>query len=226
MQMRGNVTGLLVLGAILLGACGQRILVLQNTPTSLPATKTPAVAVLPMQTVINAPEPEIIQPELKPDCAGEPSLTPPMTEGPYYTPDTPERTSLLEPGVVGDRLILSGFVLGRDCQPIAGAFLDFWQTDGNGVYDNNGYRLRGHQFTDEAGRYTLETVVPGLYPGRTRHIHVKVQAPGQSVLTTQLFFPDEPGNETEGIYLPELLLSLQDAPDGMEGQFNFILDVP
>jgi len=67
-----------------------------------------------------------------------------------------------------------------------------------GCMTNTGYRLRGHQFTDEAGRYALETVVPGLYPGRTRHLHVKVQAPNQPVLTTQLYFPGQPSNATDG----------------------------
>ena len=43
-----------------------------------------------------------------------------------------------------------------------------------GVYDNRGYRFRGHQFTDANGRYALTTVVPGPIPASRRHIHVKV----------------------------------------------------
>jgi N-hydroxyarylamine O-acetyltransferase len=49
-----------------------------------------------------------------------------------------------------------------------------------------------------AAQQPVETVVPGLYPGRTRHIHVKVQRPGGSILTTQLYVPDEPRNATDG----------------------------
>jgi protocatechuate 3,4-dioxygenase beta subunit len=64
--------------------------------------------------------------------------------------------------------------------------LDFWQADVNGAYDNVGFRFRGHQFTNAQGAFALTTIVPGLYPGRTRHIHVKMQAPGRPVLTTQL----------------------------------------
>jgi protocatechuate 3,4-dioxygenase beta subunit len=148
-----------------------------------------------------------------------------MTEGPYYTPDSPERTSLLEEGIPGTRLILTGFVLTQDCQPIANALLDFWQADGDGEYDNAGYKLRGHQLTDQAGSYYLETVLPGLYPGRTAHIHVKVQAPGGPVLTTQLFFPGVPGNDTDSIFSPLLLTTLQDMEGGKLATFNFILAV-
>ena len=94
--------------------------------------------------------------------------------------------------MVGERLIVTGYVLDQDCKPVAGALLDFWQADGEGVYDNEGYRLRGRQYTDAEGRYRLETVIPGEYPGRTEHIHVKAQAPGGRVLTTQLYFPASP----------------------------------
>src|SRR5439155_751695 len=82
----------------------------------------------------------------------------------------------------------------------AGGLLGFWQADASGNYDNRGYTLRGHQFADDAGQYHLETVVPGLYPGRTRHIHVKVQAPNGPVLTTQLYFAGEARNASDSIF--------------------------
>jgi protocatechuate 3,4-dioxygenase beta subunit len=160
-----------------------------------------------------------------PACGADSEATPRQTEGPYYRRNTPERTSLLEPGMAGTRLVLAGQVLSRACQPIAAALVDFWQTDANGAYDNAGYRMRGHQFTDEAGRYTLETVIPGLYPGRTRHIHVKVQAPNQPALTTQLYFPDEARNASDGIFRPALLLAMEDAEDGKRATFDFVLNV-
>jgi len=152
-------------------------------------------------------------------------LTIAQTEGPYYTPNTPERTSLLEPGITGTRLLVTGTVLSTGCTPIARALVDFWHCDDAGVYDNVGYKLRGHQFTDDAGRYSLETIVPGVYPGRTRHIHVKVQAPNQPVLTTQLYFPGEPANARDGIYNPALEMALQDSAEGQLGTFNFVLPV-
>ena len=159
-----------------------------------------------------------------PACEDGDAVTPAETEGPYYKRDTPERSSLLEPGMAGTRLVVSGRVLTRNCQPVAAALLDFWQADAAGAYDNAGYRLRGHQFTDTAGRYTLETVVPGLYPGRTRHIHVKVQAPNGPVLTTQLYFPGEARNATDGLFRNALLLTVENSADGQVGAFDFVLN--
>jgi protocatechuate 3,4-dioxygenase beta subunit len=103
------------------------------------------------------------------------------------------------------------------------ALIDFWQADDRGNYDNDGYRLRGHQFTDGQGRYELTTVVPGVYPGRTRHIHVKVQAPDGPVLTTQLYFPGEAQNESDGIFQEECLIDVRDAAEGKAGTFTFVV---
>jgi protocatechuate 3,4-dioxygenase beta subunit len=151
--------------------------------------------------------------------------TPRQTEGPYFTPNSPKRTSLLESGMAGTRLVVSGLVLTRGCRPVANALVDFWQCDDAGNYDNSGYRLRGHQFTDARGMYRLDTIVPGVYPGRTRHVHVKVQAPRQRVLTTQLYFPDERRNARDGIFDPELLLRMTNAASGRQGRFDFVLDL-
>ena len=138
------------------------------------------------------------------DDGDDPTLE--QTEGPFFIPDSPERTNLREDGIDGTPFVLTGAVLATDCTPIPGTLLDFWHADGAGEYDNEGYRLRGHQFTDANGAYRLETITPGLYTGRTRHIHVKVQRKGGSILTTQLYFPDEPGNESDSIFDPALLM--------------------
>jgi protocatechuate 3,4-dioxygenase beta subunit len=161
-----------------------------------------------------------------PDCTVPATPTPAQTEGPYYKAGSPERSSLLEPGMAGTRLVITGYVLDTDCRPIAGAKLDFWQADDAGRYDNSGYTLRGHVFTDANGRYAIETIVPGLYPGRTRHIHVKVQAPGKPALTTQLYLPDEPGNARDGIFRPGLVMQVQANPDGngLLATFTFVLN--
>jgi protocatechuate 3,4-dioxygenase beta subunit len=161
-----------------------------------------------------------------PACADADDLeaTIEQTEGPYFTPDSPERTSLREEGMVGTGLLLTGYVYASSCQPVAEALIEFWQADDAGVYDNEGFTLRGHQFTDEEGRYELDTIVPGLYPGRTRHIHVKVQAPDQPVLTTQLYFPDTPENDEDGIYDPSLLIDLEETDDeSQQGYFTFVV---
>jgi protocatechuate 3,4-dioxygenase beta subunit len=151
------------------------------------------------------------------DDGGEPS--PQQTEGPFYSPDTPRRRNLVEEGVEGEPLLLTGRVLDTRCRPVPGALLDFWQADGNGEYDNEGFRLRGHQFADARGRFRLETVVPGLYSGRTRHIHVKVQPRGGEVLTAQLYFPREPANAADGIFDERLVMDVR----GRRARFDFVL---
>ena len=155
--------------------------------------------------------------------SGSASLTPEETEGPYYKAGSPEQANLVQAGMTGTQIVITGYVYTADCKPVANALLDFWQADANGNYDNSGYTLRGHQFTDANGRYQLTTVVPGLYPGRTEHIHVKVQAPNGKLITTQLFFPGVTQNDSDGIFNQNLLLSIQQTGDGMQGQFNFVV---
>ncbi len=147
------------------------------------------------------------------------------TEGPYFTANSPKRTSLIESGITGTKLILTGYVLSKQCKPIAQAKLDFWQANDKGEYDNVGYKLRGNQFTDDKGQFYLETVVPGLYPGRTRHIHVKVQAPNQAVLTTQLYFPGEARNQSDSLYRSSLLMQMKDSTGGKQATFNFVVNL-
>lgn len=159
-----------------------------------------------------------------PECGDADEPTPAETAGPFFKPRSPERASLLEPGTKGTRLELSGRVFGRDCRPLAGALLDFWQADDGGVYDNAGFRLRGHQFTDAQGRWHLSTIVPGVYAGRTRHIHVRVQPAGGRVLTTQLYLPGEARNRSDGLFRGELLMSLDMTASPRQGRFHFLLD--
>jgi protocatechuate 3,4-dioxygenase beta subunit len=157
-----------------------------------------AAATLPEPASGPAPTAEVLA------CDGQP--TPAQTEGPYYTPNTPERANLRAEGVPGTPMLLTGRVFDADCQPLAGAKVDFWQTDGEGNYDNVGYTMRGHQFTDDDGHYRLETVVPGEYPGRTPHIHVKVFAPdGPELLTSQIYLPGISDQVQDRIYSPALL---------------------
>ena len=116
--------------------------------------------------------------EPTPAC-GDGEVTPQQTAGPFFKPDSPERASLIEPEIQGQRLVLEGLVLSTRCTPVANALVDLWHADADGRYDNQGFRLRGHQYTDADGRYAFETIVPGMYGPRTRHCHVKVQAPGR-----------------------------------------------
>ncbi|MGQ0658929.1 MAG: dioxygenase family protein [Chromatiales bacterium] len=158
-----------------------------------------------------------------PGCADDDKPTPPQMEGPFFKPHSPQRTSLREPSINGTPLVLAGLVLTVACEPVAGALLEFWHANDQGDYDNDGFRLRGHQFTDIDGRYRLETVMPGLYPFRTRHIHVKVQTPNNPVLTTQLYFPGEPRNQRDFLFNPRLVMALGDNGGDRAARYDFVL---
>lgn len=160
---------------------------------------------------------------LTPACHDGDAATLAQTEGPYFKPSSPERIELIEAGMAGQPIELAGFVLTRACKPLAGALLDFWQADDQGRYDNSGFRLRGHQFSDAEGRYRLRTIVPGVYVGRTRHIHVKVQPRGGRVLTTQLYFPGESLNRSDGLFRRELLVRTAKNAGWLAGRFDFVV---
>ena len=150
--------------------------------------------------------------------------TPAQTAGPFYTPATPRRADLREPESGGARLVLQGLVLTPDCRPVAGAAIDIWHCDEKGDYDNRGFRYRGHQFTDAAGAFRFETIRPGHYPGRTPHIHAKVQGESTRLLTTQLYFPDlAESNARDGIYRAGLAMRLEAVGAGWRGRFDFVL---
>jgi protocatechuate 3,4-dioxygenase beta subunit len=144
-----------------------------------------------------------------------------QTTGPFFKPDSPKTISLRDKDDRKDLLVVSGLVLSTSCKPVANALLDFWHADEFGEYDNRGFHYRGHQFTDTEGRWRLETIVPAEYPGRARHIHVNLQAPGKRILTTQLYFPKTFGHHDDGLYRPDLELRMagRDA-----GRFDFVVE--
>lgn len=154
------------------------------------------------------------------------ALTPSVEEGPYYTPGSPERTTIKEKDTPGAKLVVEGRVLDQSGRPMSHAWLDFWQADGNGRYDNAGFKLRGHQFTDKDGRYHLETVRPREYSFRSPHIHAKVRATESSpILTIQLYFPDEQRNATDPIFEKQAVMDIKDTPDGQKAHFDFVVKV-
>ncbi|MCR2745537.1 dioxygenase family protein [Limnobacter parvus] len=155
------------------------------------------------------------------------SPTPRQIEGPFYTPQTPKRSDLTS-GLSGQVLVLEGRVLNTQCQPIANAIVDLWGCDAQGNYDNKGFKLRGHQFTDSQGRFRFQTIKPGAYGNssfrRTPHLHVKVQGQGTPLLTTQLYFPDEPLNQQDGFYNPALLVQIGESKaQTVLASFDFVL---
>jgi protocatechuate 3,4-dioxygenase beta subunit len=157
------------------------------------------------------------------DDGSEPTAR--QTEGPFFRPSSPERADLREAGAGGRAVELTGVVLTRGCRPIPRALVDLWHADDRGEYDNRGFRYRGHQWTDAQGRFRFRTILPAIYPGRTRHYHVKVQGGGSRVLTTQLYFPDDPGNQRDGLFRRDLLMRTAQAGDALNARFDFVLDV-
>jgi protocatechuate 3,4-dioxygenase beta subunit len=99
-----------------------------------------------------------------PSCHDGDEATIAETEGPFFKPKSPRRSDLREPGIAGRPVALSGVVLTRACRPVTGALVDLWQADASGAYDNKGFRLRGHVFTDAEGRYAFRTSCPASIP--------------------------------------------------------------
>jgi protocatechuate 3,4-dioxygenase beta subunit len=149
--------------------------------------------------------------------------TPEETSGPFFRPNSPLKRNFREGGLQGVPIRLSGLVSDSRGRPISGALLDFWHADTDGEYDLTGFTCRGHQFSDNTGRYLLETIVPGLYPGRTRHYHVRLQAAHGPILSTQLYFPGEARNSTDLLFRSELLLKIRTTDTIHLATYHFVL---
>ena len=161
--------------------------------------------------------------DLTPTCAGSGEPTVSQSAGPFYRPSAPLKRDLARDAPDGEPIMLGGFVLDTSCRPVPGALVEIWHADEEGVYDNVGFRLRGHQLTDEAGRWGFDTIVTQHYSFRTAHYHVRVQRPGGPVLTTELYFPNHPRNRTDPLFDPRLILSLANQHGLKFGRFDFVV---
>jgi protocatechuate 3,4-dioxygenase beta subunit len=100
----------------------------------------------------------------------------------------------------GDRITVSGVVVGPDAVPVAGASLYVYQTDHEGYYgvkpasDNRNPRLKLFLRSDAKGEWSFTTVKPGSYPGSRipAHIHFEVSAPGRSSRIFEIVFEGDP----------------------------------
>ncbi len=160
-----------------------------------------------------------------PECQDGDEPTVRQMDGPFYKARSPERTDLIEPGAKARSIELSGFILDRRCQPVRRVLVDLWHADDNGEYDTRGFRYRGHVLTDAQGHYRFRTIVPALYTGRTRHYHIKLLTTGRQLLTTQLYFPNEPMNARDGLFDRALLVKLAASGDALAARFDFIVDL-
>lgn len=153
------------------------------------------------------------------------TITPQQTEGPFYPKDWTgdiDNDLVLVQGeaakALGHVTHVSGKILDAAGQPIRNAQVEIWQCDANGVYRHPrdtswfskrerdpGFQSRGRMTTDAEGNYSFRTIRPVAYPGRTPHIHFKVEAPDKERLITQMYVDGDPGNERDGILnsLPE-----------------------
>src|SRR2546422_1385255 len=144
------------------------------------------------------------------------AATPEQTEGPYYPPTLPLDTdndlvvinsSLTS--AVGQITYISGRILNGNGEPVRNAYMEIWHADNSGAYihpSSAGYANRDQNFqgfgrflTSSSGEYLFRTIKPGLYTGRTRHIHFKVKVAGQPTLTSQLYFLGEPQNARDSV---------------------------
>jgi protocatechuate 3,4-dioxygenase beta subunit len=145
------------------------------------------------------------------------TLTPKMTEGPFYPDKLPldtdsdllsinERTT----PAVGEITHLSGRVLTGSGAPLRNAVVEIWQCDRNGAYihsrsgnaanrDGN-FQGFGRFLTDSKGQYYFRTIKPVPYPGRTPHIHFAVNRGGRRMLTTQMLIKGHPQNDRDGVF--------------------------
>jgi protocatechuate 3,4-dioxygenase beta subunit len=213
-RMKRNVLmGLVVAAAVLLAACGTSGGTVGQTATQTPSPPPAATGGSAAQTATAA------------------GLTVGATEGPYYITGTAElKNGNLNPGKLpGEPIKVSGHVYaGPDSTtPLAGAKVEIWHADTNGVYhpNSNGaatqysadqLALRGYVLTDKDGYYEFTSIYPGYYQGRTRHIHVRASADGYGGVTTQIIVPPKSGDGTT----PETDMIAQSLPESYQVTFT------
>jgi protocatechuate 3,4-dioxygenase beta subunit len=143
--------------------------------------------------------------------------TPAQTSGPFYPARRrrDENADLTQveghtESATGGRLTVEGTGYDTRNEPVEGALVEIWQACTSGRYDHPDddnsapldphFQYWGRVTTRADGRYGFKTILPGLYPGRTRHIHYRIVAPNVPTLVTQLYFAGEPRNATDGVY--------------------------
>jgi hydroxyquinol 1,2-dioxygenase len=166
--------------------------------------------------------------------------TPSTVEGPFHIHDSPEVAlgGNMAAGAPGEPCFVTGTVRGVGGEPVAGAELDVWQTDGEGLYEAqrnvDGAWMRAVYRTGGDGRYAIRTVAPigytipmdgtvGELMERTQishmrpaHIHFEVRAPGYKPVTTHLFRRGDQYIESDVVFgvKEPLIVDFQDRPAG------------
>ncbi|MEV4124997.1 dioxygenase [Nocardia sp. NPDC049707] len=157
----------------------------------------------------------------------ETSVTDSTLLGPFYVEGRPTAAngSDISGGVAGLPLFFHGTVVDTTGNPVAGAHVDTWHSDGDGFYDvqqaqklHNKLAMRALLTTDEHGRFWYRSIAPRYYPvptdgpcgeilraaGRSpmrpEHIHFWFHADGYDPLITMLFRAGDPYLETDAVF--------------------------
>jgi protocatechuate 3,4-dioxygenase beta subunit len=158
-------------------------------------------------------------------------------QGPYYVPGAPQRTVIASADEPGTRLFISGRVFSSRCDfGAGGVIVDVWQASDAGCYsisqvcpDEDPWNLRGQMLTDVNGNYAVETILPGYYPGRCRHIHWRFVPIGGPLLITQLYFAGDPQIPQDPFASrPEAaarIIPLTQEADGLHGTWDLVLEL-
>ncbi|WP_414588466.1 S8 family serine peptidase [Scytonema sp. PCC 10023] len=188
---------------------------------------------------------EVNQPNIEPaPCP----LIESQPEGPFYRQGSPFTTNLYPEDSTGLLVVFSGTVSNTNCEKIANALIDVWQSDDKGAYDNDDpdnppapdfFRCRGRMKTDESGNFTFNTVIPSNYQPdpvgnpswfRVKHIHFKVFADGYQPLTTEVGLEPDDFVNSDFWLKPSLLTKLVEINDGthskpyLKAHFDFVLN--
>ena len=143
--------------------------------------------------------------------------TPAQTEGPFYPVTFPADSDSdlvqvrgQQARALGTVLHLQGRVLDTSGRPVAGARVEIWQCDAQGLYDHprqpgrerrdQAFQGYGRLVADAEGRYSFRTLKPVAYPGRTPHIHFKVATASGSQLTSQFYVAGDPRNDGDFVF--------------------------
>ena len=170
--------------------------------------------------------------------SNECSLTTDDILGPYYFEDAPFRSVIAHENEPGQRLFISGTVKQNDCEDsISGSLIEIWQANDEGCYgivedcdtgnpENDYFNLRGKFFSDSNGDYSFESILPGYYGSRPRHIHIKITTPNGEVLVSQLYFENDPYCENDQWCqdADDRTISLVENEFGLFGSLDLIMD--
>lgn len=146
--------------------------------------------------------------------------SPAQTLGPFYPRNAAERPRDTDADLLtveGERVLskgvpifLAGRVVDRRGNAVTDAVVEIWQCDAHAVYHHPGggaeserdrhFQGYGVARTDAKGDFRFRTIRPVAYPGRTPHIHVRVQPATGRTFATQLYLPDDPGNARDFLF--------------------------